>query len=271
MSVGGLSRAQRAVRLALVLVVLGVEFWFLLRVYHLDDGVDAQQVAYTQVATAVAAHGPGDGTGTVDRGVAALTASGAPGAPAVSGLSRAWLRSADPADRARFREALDATGTAIHGAAVPHRPGRGAVHRRPVPGGLRRLVHLVQPARPPAPPGAGRAHRTPGRRRRRAPADRPRPQQRRRGDDPGRRLHRHLRQPRRPGRARHRPAATSSGGGSSTGSPRRTVPPSSGCSPGRAAASRPCRCGCVMPTAAPWSSRPPSTTSATTRRWPAGC
>ncbi len=114
MSVGGLSRAQRAVRLALVLVVLGAEFWFLLRLYHLDDRVDAQQVAYTQVATAVDAHGPGDGAGTVDRGLAALTRSGAPGAPAVSALSRAWLRSADPADRARLGDALDATGSAIH-------------------------------------------------------------------------------------------------------------------------------------------------------------
>ncbi len=236
MSVGGLSRAQRAVRLALVLVVLGVEFWFLLHVYDLDDGVDAQQVAYTQVATAVAAHGPGDGTGAVDRGVAALTASGAPGAPAVSGLSRAWLRSADPADRARLREALDATGKAIH--AQQSRTDRDVVL---FIAGLFLVVCV----------GWFTWFNRLARRHRRVQAE----LTERRVVDAGERRLTAL--------VHNSADVVMTLDGDSTAT---FASPAD-----RAAASRPCRCGCVMPTAAPWSSRPPSTTSATTRRWPAGC
>ncbi len=101
------SRARVATTLvATLLVVLG-EFLLLMSVYHLDDGVEAEQYAQARVSGVLTTWQPGRPTRPVTDAVDALGATDAPGARRLVTLTRSWAATEDPASFERLLAAQD--------------------------------------------------------------------------------------------------------------------------------------------------------------------
>ncbi len=106
-------RVRAALTVAVTLLIVLAEFWFLSAVYHLGDDTEAQRLARTELSATLATWEPGSDPGPILDAVAGLDEIDATWAGQTRGAAAAW--SADPsvANFEALREADDDAGRAL--------------------------------------------------------------------------------------------------------------------------------------------------------------
>ncbi|MFY0408074.1 putative bifunctional diguanylate cyclase/phosphodiesterase [Solicola sp. PLA-1-18] len=106
-------RLATPVVIAVTALILVSELFCLLWVFHLDDGVDARELAHARASTAVTGWSDAGDPAVVTDAVGALVATDAPGSASVDRAATAWAADPTPSNLELLRGALEATGEGV--------------------------------------------------------------------------------------------------------------------------------------------------------------